>query len=92
MSYAPVLPPAPSTLAGSRLALTVLYALAVHLALALGLHITPPKAPAPAAAPRLEITLVQRPPSATPPRRPITWPKSARTAAATSPSRACRPA
>lgn len=68
MSYAPVLSPAPSTLASSRLTLTVLYALAVHLALALGLHITPPKPPAPAAAPRLEITLVQRPPAAKPPK------------------------
>ena len=68
MSYAPALPPAPSTLAGKRLALTVLYALAVHLALALGLHITPPRPPAPAAAPRLEITLVQRPPAAKPPK------------------------
>ncbi|MBC7160695.1 energy transducer TonB [Immundisolibacter sp.] len=68
MSYAPVLPPAPATPASSRLALTVLYALAVHLALAIGLHITPPRPPAPAAAPRLEITLVQRPPAAKPPR------------------------
>lgn len=67
MSYAPVLPP-PPTLAGKRLTLTVLYALAVHLALAFGLHITPPRPPAPAAAPRLEITLVQRPPAAKPPK------------------------
>lgn len=67
MSYAPVLPP-PSTLAGKRLGLTVLYALAVHLVLALGLHIAPPRALAPAAAPRLEITLVKRPPAAKQPK------------------------
>ncbi|MFZ5493547.1 MAG: TonB family protein [Pseudomonadota bacterium] len=57
--------PAPT---GDRLTLTVLYALAVHLVLALGLHITPPKPPPPPAASRLEITLVQRPPAAKPPR------------------------
>ncbi len=71
MSYAPVLPAAsslPSPLAGKRLGLTVLYALAVHLALALGLHITPPKPPPPAAAQRLEITLVQRPRATKPPK------------------------
>jgi protein TonB len=61
--------PAPSAPAGQRLALTVLYAFAVHLVLALGLHIAPPKPPAPKAAPRLEITLVQRPPAARPPKQ-----------------------
>ena len=59
--------PAPSAPAGQRLTLTVLYALAVHLVLLLGLHIAPPRPPALPAASRLEITLVQRPPSA---RRP----------------------
>jgi len=69
MSYASALPTAPpSTLAGKRLGLTVLYALAVHLVLVLGLHIAPPRALAPAAAPRLEITLVKRPPAAKPPK------------------------
>ena len=69
MSYASALPTAPpSSLAGKRLGLTVLYALAVHLVLALGLHIAPPRALAPAAAPRLEITLVKRPPAAKPPK------------------------
>lgn len=58
--------PAP---AGQRLALTVLYALAVHLALALGLHIAPPRPAAPPAAPRLEITLVQRPAAKKPPKQ-----------------------
>lgn len=69
MSYAPALPVAssvPSPLAGKRLALTVLYALAVHVVLALGLHIAPPKTLTPPAMPRLEITLVKRPPAARP--------------------------
>lgn len=60
--------PAPSMPSGDRLTLTVLYAFAVHLVLALGLHITPPKPPPPPAASRLEITLVKRPPAAKPPR------------------------
>lgn len=68
MSHAPVLPPTPSILAGKRLTLTVLYALAVHVVLALGLHISPPKPSAPVAAPRLEITLVKRPPATAPPK------------------------
>lgn len=59
--------PAPSALAGQRLTLTVLYAFAVHLVLLLGLHIAPPAPHAAAAAPRLEITLVQRPPTPRPP-------------------------
>lgn len=69
MSYASgLLTAPPSTLARNRLALTVLYALAVHVVLGLGLHITPPRPPVPAAAPRLEITLVKRPPAAKPPK------------------------
>lgn len=67
MSYAPP-PPPPSVLAGKRLMLTVLYALAVHLVLGLGLHVGLPHPPAPAAARRLEITLVQHPPAARPPK------------------------
>lgn len=66
MSVALPAPPAP---AGQRLTLTVLYALAVHLVLALGLHIAPPKPPPAPAASRLEITLVQRPPAAKPPKQ-----------------------
>lgn len=66
MSVALPAPPAP---AGQRLALTVLYALAVHLVLALGVHIAPPRPPPPPAVPRLEITLVQRPPAKRPPKQ-----------------------
>jgi protein TonB len=61
MSVALLAPAAP---AGQRLTLTVLYAFAVHLVLLLGLRIAPPKPPALPTASRLEITLVQRPPSA----------------------------
>ncbi len=66
MSVALPAPPAP---AGQRLALTVLYAFAVHLVLALGVHIAPPRPPPPPAVPRLEITLVQRPPAKRPPKQ-----------------------
>lgn len=49
--------------AGARLRVTVLYALAVHVVLAVGLHLRLPQPPEPGIAPRLEITLVQRPPA-----------------------------
>ena len=70
MSNAAVAPlsvagPAP---AGTRLAVTVLYAVAVHLVLALGLHLRLPQPPEPSVAPALEITLVQRPPAKRAPR------------------------
>ncbi len=48
---------------GARLTVTVLYALAVHLVLALGLHVRLPQPPPPSVAPTLEITLVQRAPA-----------------------------
>ncbi len=65
MSYAPALMPS-LPLVGSRLTLTVLYALALHLVLGLGFHLAPPRPSEPAAAPRLEITLVQRPRTSAP--------------------------